>query len=415
MTIDDVVWRPGSSLTVLGGSSPFTVVLADELSAANLPPGGVTLCGRDEHALSAVSTYMAAALEPLGWMVRTTTDPTEALQGSRVVLHQIRYGGLDGRAIAEEVAVRAGLPADETLGPAGTFNAVTVAPEITAMARRINQMAPGAVVLNITNPLSVSTAILLDAGCGRVLGLCELPQVTFDQACASLAVETANVTWSYAGLNHRGFLYELRDSERDLIDALAGREDISVGGVTAATVARLHALPSKYHALVEPGGHDGFHGVGRAKQLVELRADVLRDLGCHATRRPPSLDRRPCPWYGVSIVPVLRALAGDDPGPQVVNVRTDDRIVREVRASIGSDGGVDRAQDEAPPSAVAKWIDVFEAHESQMLQMVASPSGASIRSVLQADPAVPADRVEAAAKAVEWGLLAVQPGKSSSK
>ncbi len=411
----DAVWKRGSSLTVLGGSSPFTVVLADELSAASLPPGGVTLVGRDEISLSAVSSYMAAVLEPQGWRVRTSMDPADALAGSNVVIHQIRYGGLEGRATAEEVALRAGQPADETLGPAGTFNTVVMASDIPATAGRIEQMAPDAIVLNITNPLSISTALMLDAGCRHVLGLCELPQVTFEEACVGLGVETVNVTWCYAGLNHRGFIYELRDSERDLIEALAEREDISIGGVTARTVGRLRALPSKYHALMEADTevHGGTHGVGRAKQLVDLRADVLRNLRSHPARRPPSLDQRPCPWYRVSIVPVLRALAGSDPGAQVVNVRTSSRIVREVRGSIRSDGGVDLLPNQAPPSAVARWIDILETHESQMLEMVSSPSGASIRSVLHADPTVSGDRVEAAAKAVEWGLRTTQPGKSS--
>ena len=365
--------------------------------------------------LSAVSTYMAAALEPQGWTVRTSTDLADALTGSNVILHQIRYGGLAGRATGEEVAIRAGLPADETLGPAGTFNTVAIAADVAAMAGRIEQLSPDAIVLNITNPLSISTALMLDAGCRHVLGLCELPQVTLDEACRELGVETADLAWSYAGMNHRGFIYDLRDSERDLIEALAERGDIAVGGVNASTVARLRALPSKYHALVEADAevHGGAHGVGRAKQLMELRGDVLMDLRNHPTQHPPSLDRRPSPWYRVSIVPVLRALAGSNPGPQVVNVRTGSRIVREVRASIRSDGGVDPLPSQAPPSAVARWIEVFEAHESLMLEMIASPSGASIRSVLQADPAVPADRVEAAATAVEWGLRTAQPGKSS--
>jgi 6-phospho-beta-glucosidase len=100
-------------LTVLGGSTPFTVPLVEELANRVPAPGLLRLHGRDQSALEAVAGFARHRLGP-GWDVETRTDVAAALSGAEVVVHQVRYGALSGRHDDEQLAQVLGVPSDET-------------------------------------------------------------------------------------------------------------------------------------------------------------------------------------------------------------------------------------------------------------------------------------------------------------
>src|SRR5271163_542825 len=145
-----------TKLAILGGSSPFTAAFIDALAQAGyrLPPCALWLHGRNGQNLESISRYSAACLEPLGWSVNSTTLLREALEGAYIVIHQIRYGGLDGRAEDERIAAEYGAAADETLGPGALHSILRTVSELRSVSREIALSAPEAWVLNLTNPLS---------------------------------------------------------------------------------------------------------------------------------------------------------------------------------------------------------------------------------------------------------------------
>jgi len=108
-----------AKVVVLGGSTPFLTAMFDELSLAlegsNADPTEIVLYGRDAHAVELVAGYGHRRLEALGWTVHGVLNMVEALAGADVVIHQIRYGSLEGRAQDERLAETLGVPADETL------------------------------------------------------------------------------------------------------------------------------------------------------------------------------------------------------------------------------------------------------------------------------------------------------------
>jgi 6-phospho-beta-glucosidase len=116
-------------LAVLGGSSPYTIGLVDCLGASReVGTGGeVILAGRDLLMLQLMQQYAAHSLRGR-WRVRIALTPEDALDGSDVVLHQIRYGGLAAREDDERLARRFAAPADESLGPAGLVAGIRMAP-----------------------------------------------------------------------------------------------------------------------------------------------------------------------------------------------------------------------------------------------------------------------------------------------
>jgi 6-phospho-beta-glucosidase len=389
-------------IAILGGSSPFTAGLIDALAdpAQRVPAAELVLQGRSREALDLLAAFAQNRLAPRGWRISTTTNQDEAIAGSQIIVHQIRYGGLSGRADDEQLAAEFGVLADETLGPAGLQAALRAADELRALAARIEGVAPRAWVLNLTNPLSVATALLAERIGAKCLGLCELPWFTVNEACELLGVPVDEVTWAYAGLNHRGFVYDLEHRETDLIAKLAQQpSDRMVGKIPPRCVADVGALPLKYFRLML--GEEVLH-VGRAGALEDLRQEILGELAADPARTPPSLTKRYMAWYPMSLVPVMASILNDDGGRHVVNV-SDGAIVREQVVSIGAGGWSSLEQSTVPPKA-AEWIDRFAAHEQAVMTAVQDPRPETIAAAVQLDPLTPAERAEkiAARLAERW-------------
>jgi 6-phospho-beta-glucosidase len=388
----------GLRIVVLGGGSPFTAGLVDALAAEGAPaPAQLILYGRTPTTLDLVVDHARAALAPSGWRVAGTVDLRHALAGADVVVNQIRFGGLAGRRRDERVAADLGVPADETLGPAGLAAAIRIAPGHRDLARAVTQSCPDALVLNLTNPLSCSTALLHGSGVQRIAGLCELPLVTAQEVSRILGVPLAEVEWAYAGLNHRGFIHRFEHRGRDLIAELPDRlGDRSIGGVTAAEIASVGAIPMKHFALFRPPLTTSS---SRVEILRRLRRTIVEELRADPTRSPPSLRERSQPWYPLAVVPMLSAVTDPAPRRLVVNLPSADGIVREMHAAVSVAGIV--PEPVLPvPQALARRLDRSTEHERRILAATADPTLATIRAALDADPLVPPPDVDAFARRV---------------
>jgi 6-phospho-beta-glucosidase len=272
-----------------------------------------------------------------------------------------------------------------------------MAPGLKAVAQAMARHCPDAWILNLTNPLSCSTAILVQSGLRRVVGLCELPRATLEQACATLNVPSREVTWDYVGLNHRGFIHVLEGFGRNLLDDLpAVLGDRRIGGIGAGDIAELGALPLKYFRLF-------IRGTGmterRAPVLRKLRAEILEELHIRATQVPAALQHRQMPWYPEAVVPVLRTLATGEPGEHVVNLPAADGIIRETRAVLTWDT-VKPIAPRPANLAVRRWLYRFDRHEHATLAAVLDPVGPRIREALALDPLLPAHLIDRAADLV---------------
>ena len=386
-------------VAVLGGSTPFTAALVEALRAA---PAGIPACelrlfGRDVEALERMRGYGDRRLAPLGWTVAASPRLDEAVDGAVVVVNQIRFGGLAGRARDEALANRFQLPADETLGPCGLSAALRVVPRIRELAAELGQRCADAWVLNLSNPLSITTGAMIRAGAPpRCVGLCELPLATVIETCRVLRMSLADVAWKYAGLNHRGFVFSLEHRGEDLLprlaEMLAGR---TIFGVTAAEIRRVGALPLKYFRLsISP---TGVAASGRAEFLGELKKTIGRELE-ERTSPPPSLSRRDLSWYEGAVVPMIAAIFADDGRPVIVNCLRDDGLVREVASRVWREGVEILAT--TPPPRLLPWLDRWAAHERALLGAIESPSLERIEHALALDPAMPDAQVREVGRAI---------------
>jgi 6-phospho-beta-glucosidase len=372
--------------TVLGGGSPFTVGLIDALLAdVSLPPHELVLYGRNRANLDLVRKYALRRLGSLSWEVVASTELREALTGARYILHQIRYGGLEGRAEDEELASQFGAVADETLGPGALNAALRMAPALRAVAAEISATAPQAWVFNLTNPLSIAVAILTEEGVTRCVGLCELPFSTVRTLAAILDLPPDHLDWHYRGLNHRGFIVRPSCGGIDQLPRLLERlGNGHLGGIPAAVIADLRVVPTKYYSLL----HQRSRPVsGRADFVRALSNRIFFELQARPDTTPTSLRWRRLDWYAESVVPTLAALHASRPSRQVVNLPCWDGLTREVTALVSAQGIVPEPPVDVNPR-VRDLLIQFEQHERRVLEAVMHPSLATVEAAIAADPTV---------------------------
>jgi alpha-galactosidase len=226
----------------------------------------------------AASDLNAAFLSRLDERLKTgarfisTDNRTKALRGADYVIITISTGGL--AAMAHDIAIpeRFGIyhTVGDTAGPGGWARFIRNYPVFVSLARDIRRLAPEAVVLNYTNPMTALTAVLARLLPGPVVGLChglfECLRFLRDYAGA---LREEDLAVRYAGINHFFFITEARTGRRDLLAELRRR-------VRTTSLTRLHR-----DCHPDPMGFTSRH---------ELATELFRTTGC----LPYIADRHTC-------------------------------------------------------------------------------------------------------------------------
>lgn len=365
-------------LAVIGGGSTYTPELVDGLG--RLAPGvtEVVLVDPDTTRLDAVGPVSARIMRAHGHQatVRWTTGPEDGIDGAAAVLIQLRVGGQAARHRDETWPQEFCCVGQETTGAGGLAKALRTIPlvlRIAEIARR--RAAPGAWIIDFTNPVGMVTRALLDAG-HRAVGLCNVAIVLQRYFAGLLGVPPDKVLLDHAGLNHltweRAAVVDGTDRLPELI-ADHG-EEIADHVQTPRSVIDNHGFVPSYYLryyyfhdeVVEQQRTSGT----RAEAVAEIESELLKmyadpDLD----RKPELLSRRGGAFYSEAAVALLSSLAGDTRDIQVVNVRNngtfgflDDDAVIEVPAVIGSGGPVPvRTPPLAPlPRALVAHMSAYE-------------------------------------------------------
>ncbi len=175
--------------------------------------------------------------------------------------------------------------------------------------------APGAWIVDFTNPVGIVTRALLDAG-HRAIGLCNVA-IGFQRVVARmLGVEPARVLVDQVGLNHLTWVRAVRlDGTDVLADLLAAHGDELADGVGVPRwlLDELGAVPSYYlHYFY---AHDAVlaeqrTGVPRAATVAEIERELLemyRDPSL--TEKPALLEQRGGAYYSEAAVGLVASLS----------------------------------------------------------------------------------------------------------
>jgi 6-phospho-beta-glucosidase len=345
-------------LVVVGGGSTYTPELVDGLArlSGTLPVEELVLVDPDEHRLDRVGGVSSRIMAAYGHgaIVRGTTDLDDGLDGAGAVLLQLRIGGQAARHRDETWPLVCGCIGQETTGAGGFAKALRTVPVVLDIAERARKLAaPGAWIVDFTNPVGIVTRALLDAG-HRAVGLCNVAIGFQRRFAARLDVGPERIQLGHVGLNHLSWEREVLLDGVDVLPRLLAEHGDYIAqdiGLPLDVVRELGVVPSYYlryyyshdNVVEEQRGEPTRAEVvaGYEKELLDMYADPALN------HKPELLAKRGGAFYSEAAVALLASLVADTGDVQVVNLRNNgslpflaDDAVIEVPAKITAAGPV---------------------------------------------------------------------------
>jgi 6-phospho-beta-glucosidase len=220
--------------------------------------------------------------------VEWTTDARRAIAGSDFIVTTFRVGGMESRVIDEQVPLKYGVLGQETTGPGGFAMALRTIPVMLDYVRLVRELAPGAWLLNFTNPAGMVTeAITRVAGYERAVGICDNPAAMLRGIAALLDVKPERLFPEYYGLNHLGWLGAVYLEGVDLVPRIIqalkeGHASLPGLPFDAGFIETLGAIPNEYlyffYSPQECVENLLRAGESRAQQILPFNLELFANL-----------------------------------------------------------------------------------------------------------------------------------------
>ena len=392
-------------VAVIGGGSTYTPELVEGIALRRgvLPVDELVLHDIDPARLAVVGGLAQRILRHHGFDGRftTTTDRAAAVSDASFVLVQLRVGGMAARLRDETIPLPFGCIGQETTGPGGFAKALRTVPvvlDIAADTRRLG--APGAWLLDFTNPSGLVTQALLDHG-HRAIGLCNVPIGFQRHFAALLDVPPERVQLEHVGLNHLSWERKVTVDGVDRLPELIERHAAALAAETelpAELIRRQRAVPSYYlryyyferRVLEELRG-----GRPRAEEVMEIERGLLEMYADPALEvKPRLLEERGGAFYSEASAMLIESLHADRGDVQVVNVRNegaipnlDDDAVVEVPCRIDAGGATPLPLAPLAPE-MHGLVQHAKAYERLTVQAAVSGDRQTALAALLANPLV---------------------------
>ncbi len=211
-------------ITVLGAGSGFTPRLSKDFLLMGNPHGGeIALVDVDGERLSTMKKILQKLITQHGlgkvWKVTGSTDRRKVMAGSDYLTNCIEVSGLSCVAFDNDIPLKYGVDQciGDTIGPGGLFKSLRTVPVWLEVLRDVEELCPGAMVLNYTNPMSIMCLAAGRAVPGvPVVGLCHSVQGTSHLLANYAEVPYEEMEWDCAGINHLAWFTRLKHNGRDL-------------------------------------------------------------------------------------------------------------------------------------------------------------------------------------------------------
>ena len=316
-------------VAVVGGSGVATPELIDALKRrADRPALHITLIGRSLDKLEAVGAMchrLAANTDP-PITVSTCADTRRGIEGADYIVNQIRVGGYQQRAFDEIFPREFGIPGEETIGPGGMNMALRTIPVALKLCRDIQEIAPDALLINLTNPSSMVQYAMQSRSAVKVVSICDLPMMARHSLCEMLGIPEREAVVRYTGMNHFGWVNSIVWKNQEWLPAalnkLAGMPNPPI---EPEIVQALGVIPTSYFRYVYHANRVLTAQQGkpaRAEALMALEVEIMSAYQSgESDGKPAPLIKRNAAWYDHMIVPLLLDHANDTGQVQVLQVR----------------------------------------------------------------------------------------------
>jgi 6-phospho-beta-glucosidase len=409
-------------VAVIGGGSTYTPELVNGFLARNasLPLTELWLMDVDAERLAVVGGFAQRMVAARGapFKVVLTQDQRTAVHGAAYVTTQFRVGQMAARRADEYLGRRHGLVGQETTGVGGMAKALRTIPVILSIARDMHTLAPGALLVNFTNPAGLITEALFRHAPGvPAVGVCNVPLTAKMHLLAgleerlgtSIAPERAEL--QTLGLNHlswhRGFTLDGEDVWPGVLAGwLAALKSDPHPAWDVRTIETLGLIPNYYlqyyYYTARKVAEQANWPPSRAEEVMEIERDLLRQYADPNLTEPPAgLLKRGGAYYSTVAAQLLNAHYNDLGETHVVNTRQAGAVpgwpadwVLEMPARVDR-AGIHPLPAEPLPPACFGLLAQIKMFELLTVQAAVSGDRAAAYQALLAHPlGPPADKVQ---------------------
>ena len=316
-------------VAVIGGGSTYTPELVNGFLSrvGSFPLTELWLMDIDAERLAIVGGFAQRMVAAKGapFQVVLTTDQQAAVQGASYVTTQLRVGQMPARQADEYLGKRHGLVGQETTGVGGMAKALRTIPVILKIAEDMRSLAaPGALLVNFTNPAGLVTQALARYAPGvPAVGVCNVPITTKMGILEGLekrlgtAIAPERAELKTLGLNHlswhRGFTLDGEDIWPQVFEAfLAELRADPEPEWDVRTIETLGLIPNYYlqyfYYTDRKLNSQEKWPPSRAEEVMEIEKELLREYADPALTEPPAdLMKRGGAYYSTVATQLLNA------------------------------------------------------------------------------------------------------------
>ncbi len=332
-------------VAVMGGGSSYTPELVKGFldRVEGFPLRELWLVDVSQERLDVVGGFAQRMAQAAGspFTVHLTTDRREGIEGASYVTTQLRVGGMAARREDEYLGMRHNIVGQETTGVGGMAKALRTIPVILGIARDMAELAPGALLVNFTNPAGLVTeALARHAPNVPSVGVCNVPITAKMMMLKTLQesigeeIDPARAQLDTLGLNHlswhRGFSVDGEDVwPQILATRLSALRAAEARGEEPEwpprVIESLAMVPNYYLDYFYRTAHKVAEQAkwppSRAEQVMEVEKELLAQYADPALNSPPAdLMKRGGAWYSTLATQLLNAHYNDLGETHIVNV-----------------------------------------------------------------------------------------------
>ena len=364
-------------VTIIGGGSTYTPELISGFLARadQFPLTELCLMDISEEKLDIVGGFARRIVAANGapFEVTLSTNLREAVQDAVYIITQLRVGHMAARREDEYLGQRHGLIGQETTGVGGMAKALRTIPVILEVANAMRELAPGAMLVNFTNPAGLITQALSQyAPDVPIVGVCNVPITAKMMILESLEKRTGlkippeDAQLQTLGLNHlswhRGFIVNGEDMWSQVLENfLSELKEADEPEWDTATIEALGMIPNyyleyyyytKYKLSIQQQWP-----TSRAEEVIKIEKDLLRLYADPMLLAPPpELMERGGAYYSTAATQLLNAHYNNLNEVHVVNTRNNgavagwpDEWVLEIPSRVSRKGICPIATEALPP------------------------------------------------------------------
>ncbi len=158
--------------------------------------------------------------------IKKTLDENKALEGADFVLIAISHGHLEAELEDHYIARRHGfynVKGSES-GIAGASRTVRHVPEFLRYARKMKRLCPGAILLNVTNPLTALTRCVQKYEGIHAIGFCHGIRNHLEILLPYFGANGFDdVSFSVSGVDHCSFLTDVKVHDQDALEIMRNK------------------------------------------------------------------------------------------------------------------------------------------------------------------------------------------------